>query len=69
MICVYIILLHYSCVSMCVLPSKNLCCQKASSALIEERRKREGQIMEQKMTKEGWIERMVKIVNRNSRSK
>lgn len=50
------------CVSVCILPSQSLCCQKASSALIEERRKREGQIMEQEMTKEGWIERMVKIV-------
>jgi len=47
---------------VCILPSQSFCSQKASSALIEERRKREGQIMEQEMTKEGWIERMVKIV-------
>lgn len=50
------------CVSVCILPSQSLYSQKASSALIEERRKREGHIMEQEMTKEGWIERMVKIV-------
>lgn len=30
------------CVSVCILPSQSLCCQKASSALIEERKKREG---------------------------
>lgn len=59
-----IVLLHHcsSVVCVCILPSQSLYCQKASSALIEERRKREGQIMEQEMTKEGWIERMVKIV-------
>ncbi|XP_048040006.1 schwannomin-interacting protein 1 isoform X2 [Megalobrama amblycephala] len=38
---------------------ESLYSQKASSALIEERRKREGHIMEQEMTKEGWIERMM----------
>lgn len=52
--------LFFCCV--CILPSQSMYCQKASSALIEERRKREGQIVEQEMTKEGWIERMVKIV-------
>ncbi len=30
------------CVCVCILYSQSLCCQKASSALIAERRKREG---------------------------
>lgn len=56
----------YAIYCLCVLCPARVVLSEGQVSIIEKRRKREGQIMEQKMTKEGWTERMIKTVNRNS---